>query len=65
MKHPTEEHLKNAQANIMIAMRHMELEPSLAFQHVTRAMKELKDAEYNLWHSFHTSGVPYKVEVKV
>jgi hypothetical protein len=64
MKHPTEEHLRNAQANIMIAMRLMDEEPSMAFQHVTRAMKELKDAEINLWHSFHTSGVPYKVEVK-
>jgi hypothetical protein len=63
MKHPTEEHLKNAQANIAIAMRHMDEEPSVAFQHVTRAMKELKDAEINLWNSFRVSGVPYPVKV--
>ena len=60
MNHPTKEILELAKANVTIAIKQMDLDSSVAFQHVTRAMKELKEAEYALWHQFNTSGVPYK-----
>ena len=64
MNHQPKATLELAQAEIAIALKHTETEPELAYQHIARAMKELKDAEYSVWHKFHCSGVPYKVEVK-
>jgi predicted esterase len=62
MNHPTQEILELAKANISIAIQHMDHDSSVAFQHVERAMKELKEAEYKLWHQTHTSGVLSKVK---
>ena len=64
MNHPTKEHLELAQANVTIALQHADQDLSVTFLHVERAIKELKDAEYTIWHQTHTSGVPYKVEVR-
>jgi hypothetical protein len=64
MNHTTKSTLELAQAEIAIALKHMDVEPELAYQHIARAMKELKEAEYSVWHKFHCSGVPYKVKVK-
>ena len=60
MNHPTKELLELAKADVSIALQQVDHDSSVAYQHVERAMKELKEVEYNLWHASHTSGAPYK-----
>jgi len=56
--------LELAIAELSVALQHLDHDAEVSYQHVQRASKELKAVEYELWHKFHTSGVPYKVEVK-
>jgi len=55
--------LELAIAELSVALKHIDQDAELSYQHVIRASKELKQVEYELWHTWHTSGVPYKVEV--
>jgi Tfp pilus assembly protein PilF len=57
MNHPIQEDLKVAQAETAMALKFMESgEHAKAFQHVERAMSDLRRAHYELWHYFAHQG---------
>ena len=56
--------LELAIAELSVALQHLDHDAEVSYQHVCRAKKELTQVEFALWHSWHTSGVPYKVEMK-
>jgi hypothetical protein len=60
MTSPIKECLELAKANIGVGVQHFDEHPEVTYQHIQRAIKELKDVEYELWRRFAVSGVPQR-----